>query len=68
MKDIIEVLRQKEMELRQVQVEIEALRVAIRLMSEDGDNHGLSLAPTGTSPESRVKEISSLTSATRQFP
>ncbi len=68
MKNIVEVLRQKEMELQQIQVEVEALRVAIRLVSEEGDSHGLSLAPTGTSSESRVKEISTSPTATRQFP
>jgi hypothetical protein len=68
MKNIIEVLRQKEQELQQLQIEVEALRVAIRLVSEDGDSRGLSLAPTGTSSDSRVTERSASTSAVRQFP
>ena len=68
MKNIVEVLRHKEKELQQVQSEIDALRVAMRLMSEDGDTHALSLESTGTSPESRVREISTGSAATRQFP
>lgn len=68
MKNIVEVLRQKETELQQIQVEIEALRIAIRLVSEDGDNPERSLATSGTSSESRVKEISTSPTAIRQFP
>jgi len=37
MKNIFDVLRQKEAELQQIQREIEALRVAARLLAEDGD-------------------------------
>ena len=69
MKNIVEVLKQKEKELTKVQAEIDALRIAMRLMSEDGDNHSLSLEATGTeSRESRVMEISTGTAGTRQFP
>lgn len=68
MKNIIEVLKQKETELRRVQAEIEALRIAIRLMSEEGDSQGLSLVATGTSSESRVQEKSTSPAATHQFP
>jgi hypothetical protein len=67
MKNIVEVLRQKEMELQQIQAEVEALRVALRLVSEDGDNLARAPLPTGL-PESRVTEISSGSNATRQFP
>jgi hypothetical protein len=71
MKNIVEVLKQKERELQQVQGEIEALHVAIRLMSEEGDTHGLSAVPTVSSSEareSRVKEMSTGTAGPRQFP
>jgi hypothetical protein len=73
MKSIVEVLRQKEMELHQIQVEVEALRVALRLVSEEGENYGPSLAATGTSSEGRdsrvnVKEINAGANTTRQFP
>jgi hypothetical protein len=37
MKNIYEVLRQKELELQQLQKDIEALRVAVQLLSDD--NH-----------------------------
>ncbi len=63
MKDIFEVLRQKETELQRIQVEIEALRVAIRLVSEEGDN-----AERSQASESRVKEMGTSSVAIRQFP
>ncbi len=68
MKNIVEVLKQKEAELRQVQADVEALRAAVRLLSEDGDNSESSLAPTGTSSESRLREIKMVSDTTRQFP
>jgi hypothetical protein len=68
MKNIVEVLKQKEAELQQLQTEIDALRVALRLVTEDGDNLGPMLAATGTIPEPRVKEINKGTVVTRQFP
>jgi len=37
MKDINEVLRKKEADLQQLQKEVEALRVAMRILSEDAD-------------------------------
>jgi hypothetical protein len=37
MKNILEVLRQKETDLQQIQKEIEALRIAARLLSEESD-------------------------------
>ncbi|HYA95234.1 MAG TPA: hypothetical protein VEC95_03075 [Terriglobales bacterium] len=37
MKDINEVLRKKESDLQQLQKDVEALRVAIRILSEDAD-------------------------------
>ena len=68
MKNIVEVLKQKEAELRQLQAEVDALRVAIRLLSEDPENSGRGLAPTGTSSEARVKEIKTVSETTSQFP
>ncbi len=38
MKNPAEVLRQKETELQNLQSEIEALRIAVRLCSDDGDS------------------------------
>jgi hypothetical protein len=44
MKNVYEVLREKEAQLRQVQMEVEALRVAAPLLSEESeteaDNNG----------------------------
>ena len=37
MKNVYEVLREKEAQLRQVQMEVEALRVAAPLLSEESD-------------------------------
>ena len=68
MKNIVELLKEKEAELRQLQAEVDALRVAIRLLSEDPENSGRLLAPAGTSPESRVKEIKTVSGTTSQFP
>ena len=41
MRDVYEVLRQKELEVSRLQTEVEALRVAVPLLSEDGEaeNH-----------------------------
>jgi hypothetical protein len=68
MKNLVDVLRQKEAELQQIQADINALRTALRLVSEEGENYGRPLAPTGTSSESRITEITMGPSATRQFP
>jgi hypothetical protein len=74
MKNIVEVLRHKELELERIQGEISALRLALRLVAEDGDDladHGTfghPLAATGTSADSRVKEISSGSNPRSQFP
>lgn len=71
MKSLVDVLRQKEIELQQIQAEVDALRVALRLVSEEGENSGRPLTLAGTlseSRESRVTEIHTGTAATRQFP
>jgi len=69
MKNIVEVLRQKEAELQRLQGEVEALRVAIRILSDEPENSGRALAPSGSSPDLRAKEIVPVSdAATRQFP
>lgn len=68
MKNIGEVLKQKEAELQRVQTEVEALRLAIQLLSEDGDNAVRSLATIGVSSEFRGKEMKMVSGATREFP
>ncbi len=46
MKDVYEVLRQKELDLRRVQTEVEALHVVIPLLADNADylDHGIVLA------------------------
>ena len=71
MKSLVEVLRQKELELQRIQSEIDALRIALRLVAEEGETYGHPSAPTGTlseSRETRVTEITAGPNATRQFP
>jgi hypothetical protein len=46
MKDIYEVLRAKELEMESLRIEIEALRIAVPLLSDDGENS--SAAPAST--------------------
>lgn len=48
MKDVYEVLLQKEFDLRRVQTEIEALHVAIPLLADDADHlgHGIVVGAT----------------------
>jgi hypothetical protein len=46
MKDIYEVLRTKELEIENLRIEIDALRIAAPLLSDDGDNS--SAAPVST--------------------
>lgn len=49
MKNIYEVLRQKELELQQLQKDIEALRVAARLLADDNDVEVASSRSIGSS-------------------
>jgi hypothetical protein len=46
MRDVYEVLRTKELEMENLRIEIEALRIAAPLLSDDGDNN--SSAPAST--------------------
>jgi hypothetical protein len=77
MKNIYEVLRQKEAELQQLQKEIEALRVAARLLAEEGDPRLDSavrpvIAPTGPvpapAPRSSREAPAGFEAGPRQFP
>jgi hypothetical protein len=57
MKDVYEILRIKEIELSRVGAEVEALRIAAPLLSDDGD-HGkddASLSPRRTAPTRPVQ-------------
>ena len=69
MKNIVEVLRQKEAELQKLQGEVEALRVAIRILSDDPEYSARVPGSAGTLPEARVKENLTVPDApARQFP
>ena len=78
MKNIYEVLRQKENEIQQLQKDIEALRVAARLLADDNDVDTVrSVTSTGTAPRvsaaavaAAVKPAETLGPAVgiRQFP
>jgi hypothetical protein len=69
MKSIVEVLRQKEAELQKLQGEVEALRVAMRILSDDAESSARAAAPAGTPSEFRVKESLTVPEApARQFP
>jgi hypothetical protein len=51
MKNIYEVLRQKENEIQQLQKDIEALRVAARLLADDNELETVrTVTSTGTAP------------------
>ncbi len=46
MKDAYEVLRTKELEMENLRIEIEALRIAAPLLSDDGDDKGAAVVST----------------------
>jgi len=46
MKNIFDVLKQKEAQIQQLQREIEALHVAARLLADDGETEVISARPT----------------------
>ena len=79
MKNIYEVLRQKELEIQQLQKDIEALRVAARLLADDGDVETkvgtgpqpmrTAVTPAATTPRPAEAGYSASSSAgVRQFP
>lgn len=68
MKNIVEVLKQKEAEIQQLQRDIEILRLAFPLLSEDGDQRLEGRVLTGTAPEARAKGVVAEIGSQRQFP
>ncbi len=75
MKNIYEVLRQKELEVQQLQKDIEALRIAARLLADDTDaepSRPATSAPriSAAAVASAAKPADTLTpsSGIRQFP
>jgi hypothetical protein len=60
MKNIYEVLRKKEADLEQAQREIDALRIALRLLAEDGDAdsfNGPSMTRSRPAAEPGIKQF-----------
>jgi hypothetical protein len=67
MKDINEVIRRKEAELQQLQRDVESLRIAVRLLSEDGDSSTAYVPRPATLADpygSTVRQASTPTSST----
>ena len=61
MKDVYDVLRQKELELSRLEIEVEALRVVAPLLSDDkevgNDNEPTSARSTARSQRIQVSEV-----------
>lgn len=76
MKNIFDVINQKEAEAQQLQKEIDALRLAARLLSEESEKSVLAAAASGAAPvrqgpASHVASVPSKDAAQgglRQFP
>jgi hypothetical protein len=69
MKNIVDVLKQKEAQLQELQKEVEALRYAMRLLSDEGEARWESrpLAPAANA-EPRQKGAVADIGSTRPFP
>ncbi len=76
MKNLYDVLRQKEAEIQQLQKDIEALRVAARLLADEGEAETVAARPMPTptprvtTPVATAKPADTLSPAVgiRQFP
>ena len=66
MKDVYEVLRQKETLLAQVAHEVEVLRITVHLLAEDGDADASSSASSLTAPQAAESDFAR--SSIEQFP
>ena len=55
MKNVYEVLRQKELELTRLEKEVEALRVAAPLLSEEKESISEAPKPTLTTPQQPIR-------------
>ncbi len=67
MKNIYDVLRQKESEVQQLQKEIEALRVVARLLADDGDGEVSSSRPASAGA-GRVSAAAAVAAAVKPEP
>jgi hypothetical protein len=74
MKNIFDVLKQKEAELQQIQKEVEALRTAARLLTDESETRAEAMirpapVPAGPVPAPRAKEVAAgFDASPRQFP
>lgn len=69
MKNLAEVLRQKETELQNLQREIEALRLAVRLCSDDGESGNVETARMDLSSPKPPRSVSAEPEkVVKQFP
>jgi hypothetical protein len=75
MKNIFDVLKQKEAELQQIQKEVEALRTAARLLNEEGEARPAESPPrpatvsAGPVPAPRpIETAAGFDASPRQFP
>ncbi|HEX8927126.1 MAG TPA: hypothetical protein VF786_15105 [Terriglobales bacterium] len=69
MRNIVEVLKQKQSDLEQLQTEIEILRRAVSLLSEEAEDPRSETATLGkTGTDSRIKGAVADISSPRQFP
>jgi hypothetical protein len=57
MKDVYEILRAKEQEMDNLQIEIEALRIAAPLLSDDGDNDAAATVSTAWIAPPRLLQV-----------
>lgn len=53
MRDIYELIRQKESDLERVKKEVEALRIAVRLLDDDASSRTVVVAPAATARENQ---------------
>jgi hypothetical protein len=68
MKDVYEVLRQKETLLAQVAREVEALRIAVHLLAEEGDADASNSASTLTARQAAESDFGAARSSIKEFP
>lgn len=57
MKNIHDVLRQKELEIQQIQREIEALRLVARLLADDTDTDAVTVRPIASTSTPRPAAV-----------
>jgi hypothetical protein len=66
MKDVYEVLRAKELEMQNLAIEIEALRIVAPLLSDDGDGNGAAPVSTRWAAPTRPFQVAPATNSDPQ--